>query len=76
MDNGQFSPPPVAEKLMDFPSAMEEIIKGNRITRVAWNDVNEYGILADGWLTIHTKGEFHVWKVNDGDLTAQDWKIT
>jgi len=74
MDN-QFSPPPVSEKLMDFPMAMVEIIKGNRITRVAWNDVNEYGILADGWLTIHTKGEFHVWKVNDGDLTGTDWKV-
>jgi Protein of unknown function (DUF2829) len=75
MDN-QFSPPPVSERLMDFPSAMKEVIKGNKITRVAWNDVNEYGILADGWLTIHTKGTFFKWTVNDGDLLAQDWKIT
>jgi hypothetical protein len=80
MDNNKFSPPPVisadvVEELLTFPEAMSELIKGQTITRKAWNDGQEYALLADGWLTIHTKGNFHVWKVNDGDLTATDWMV-
>ena len=67
--------PTVAEVQMSFPNAMAAVIKGSLITRKAWNDINEYGLLADGWLTIHTKGAFHRWTVNDGDLLAVDWII-
>ena len=72
--------PPVQEaeivtNTMGFPDAMAAIIAGKMVTRAVWNDTSEYGILADGWLTIHTQGEFHVWKVNDGDLNATDWRI-
>ena len=67
--------PQTGEVLLSFPDAMKEVIKGNLITRVSWNDLKEYGLLADGWLTIHTKGAFHRWTVNDGDLLATDWKV-
>jgi hypothetical protein len=67
--------PKTDEVLMSFPQALAELIKGRKITRKEWNDVNEYGVLADGWLTIHTKGVFNKWLVNDGDLLAQDWKV-
>jgi hypothetical protein len=73
-----FSPPISLnsnEILMDFPNALRELISGKQITRVLWNDSTEYGVLVDGWLTIHTKGEFHRWTVNDGDLLADDWKV-
>jgi hypothetical protein len=63
------------EVLLTFPEAIVELIKGRKITRDEWNDVNEYGVLADGLLTIHTKGVFNKWLVNDGDLLATDWKL-
>lgn len=76
MDNNNLSPvPEVVKKVMNFPSAMQEILNGNRITRESWNNTDEYCLLADGWLTIHIKGAFHVWKVNDGDLQATDWMV-
>jgi len=63
------------EALMDFSVAIGEVMKGHKITRKSWNDVNEYGVLADGWLTIHTKGVFNKWLVNSGDLEGIDWKV-
>ena len=75
MDNNQFSPPVVeGEVEMSFPDAIKTVIEGKRITRTSWNDINEYGLLADGWLTIHTKGKFAQWIVNSGDLEGIDWK--
>ena len=67
--------PKTDEVLMKFPEAMAEVIKGHKITRKEWNNVDEYGVFADGWLTIHHEGKFFVWKVNDGDLFAKDWKV-
>ena len=70
------SPKPVeGDVLLSFPDAMREVIKGNRVTRTSWNDDSEYGILADFKLTIHAKGAFHPWLVNDGDLQAIDWIV-
>lgn len=77
MPDGQSLSPKLqeAEEVMTFPEAMAEVVKGKKVTRVEWKDVNEYGIFADGWLTIHTQGAFHKWLVNDGDLLATDWKV-
>lgn len=77
MDNqNTFSPAPqVATPLLSFPDAIKEVMAGFRITRQSWNNSDEYGILADGWLTIHINGAFNVWKVNDGDLLANDWMV-
>ncbi len=55
-----------------FPEAMQVVIDGGRVTRLDWNTNAEYGLLKDGWLTIH-RGEFHRWLVNDGDMVATDW---
>ena len=74
MDNTTLSPAPeLAEIQLSFPDALKELIQGKRITRKSWNSIDEYGILADGWLTIHTQGKFSQWLVNDGDLLALDW---
>ncbi len=76
MDNqNTFSPAPTIERLFTFPQAMEAIVSGRKITRKSWTSVDEYGILADGWLTIHTQGQFHQWLVNDGDLFSTDWLV-
>ena len=59
---------------MSFPDAIRRVINGERITRISWGN-DDYGLLKDGWLTIFTKGEFHTWSINDGDLEGEDWVI-
>lgn len=59
---------------MDFPDAMREVIQGNKVMRLSWTNP-DYCLLKDGWLTIFTKGDFHSWLINDGDLDAQDWAV-
>lgn len=68
--------PKVAGKAMtmSFPEAMREIINGNKVARLSWENT-DYGLLKDGWLTIFTKGAFHTWSVSDGDMEGQDWTI-
>ena len=68
--------PKVAGKAMtmDFPDAMREIIAGNKVMRLSWTNP-DYCLVKDGWLTIFTKGDFHTWSVNDGDLDGQDWVV-
>ena len=71
-----FSPVPQASTTTySFPEAMEEVLKGRRITRLEWGTNDEYGLLKDGWLMIFLKGELHKWIVNDGDMLAHDWVL-
>jgi hypothetical protein len=64
-----------SQTLMSFPDAMAEVILGKKISRVDWNNTEEFGILKDGQLQIHTKGKFHSWLVSDGDMLSQDWIV-
>lgn len=69
---------PVIKKVevetFDFPEAMRRVIDGKKVTRVEWNDRNEFAVFKDNFLMIHTKGKFHTWKdINGNDLMAKDW---
>lgn len=59
---------------MSFPDAMKEIINGNKVRRMSWTG-EDHGLLKDGWLTIFTKGQFHTWLINDGDMEGQDYIV-
>lgn len=62
---------------LNFAQALGEVLEGKRITRLSWGDKREYGLLADGLLSIHKAGESadttRPWIINDGDLTGLDW---
>jgi len=60
---------------MSFPDAMAQVIKGKKVRRLSWETQTDHGLLKDGWLTIHTKGAFHTWSVNDGDMEANDFVV-
>ena len=60
---------------LSFPEVMNEVVDGKKVTRIEWNNPEEYGLLKDGWLTIHTKGKDCIWKVGDGDLVSSDWVV-
>lgn len=59
---------------MNFPDAIKHVINGKRITRISWGN-KDYCLIKDGWLCVFTKGDFHTWSVNDGDLEANDWIV-
>lgn len=80
MDNQEqaMSPRPEtiqAQQTYTFPDAIRELLTSKKITRLSWNDVEEFGVFQDDYLTIHTKGKYHQWVVNSGDLEATDWVV-
>ncbi len=56
IDRFKTSPVPKENKpiSMSFGDAMGEVVNGNKITRVEWNDSEEYGLLKHSYLVIHT----------------------
>lgn len=60
---------------MTFGEAMTQLSQGAKITRIEWNNVEEYGQLYIGWLMIYRNNKYNVWQVSDGDLLANDWII-
>jgi len=54
---------------------MAELISGQMITRVEWGSSDEYGVMKNERLIIHTRGEDHIWEVSAGDLLAEDWAV-
>ena len=78
MPQGQSPRPLVAKQTlsgMNFPEAIKAVIEGKRVTRLEWNNSEEYGCVKNGFLTIHTKGNDHTWSVSEGDLLAVDWVV-
>jgi len=62
------------KKEMDFPDALREVIKGNKVTKLEWENTNFYLILQEGYLRIHKDDDkFYNLIVTDGDLLGKDW---
>jgi len=60
--------------IMNFPTAIERVIQGQKIYRLEWNEENLYGFLNAGILSLHKPdGNNYQWIINDGDLFATDW---
>jgi len=62
-------------KELSFPDAMREVLNKKRVTRLAWETNDNFGLLFEGFLQIFIRGEYHKWLVNDGDLNAIDWIV-
>jgi len=59
---------------MGFVDAIQAIIAGKKVARISWGNT-DYCLMKDGWVSIFTKGAFHVWKINDGDTSGEDWFV-
>lgn len=58
----------------DFPTAIEKVMDGEKITRLEWKSKEDYGVLKDGKLMLHkANGELAAWWISDGDLWGKDW---
>ncbi len=62
-------------KLLTFPEAIKEIMKGRKVTRVEWDSNEEYAFLKDEFLSIHTRGKDHTWLVRKVDMDGTDWVV-
>lgn len=64
---------PVSGELC-FSIALRELKRGQRFTRVAWQEAQSVSLL-DGVLTMHLNddGEFFPWFPVQADLLAEDW---
>ena len=60
---------------LDFYTALMEVVRGERITRLSWENKPCYGLLKDSILTLFIDGEFKQWLVSEGDITGTDWII-
>lgn len=70
------SPIPIQPKETNFPTAIQHIMIGKKITKLEWNDKEIYGILHSGILKLHkTDGKLYDWIISDGDLTGNDWIV-
>ena len=58
-----------------FPDAIQCIMDGKKVRRTEWENVEEYCLLQDNFLTIHRNNKFCAWIVSEGDLLATDWVI-
>ena len=72
---------PVIEKpkvaTMSFGEIIPEVLLGKRITRLEWDNKEEYGFMRNTILSLHKSNEEGIppknWAINDGDLAAKDW---
>lgn len=69
------SPTEVPPLLIDFPTAMQAVKDGQRITKMEWNDTASWCELRGQWLMIRKKSEWFTWTVNDGDILGEDWYV-
>lgn len=75
-----FSPVPVEEAEivdeMTFPEAMKEVIRGQKITRMEWNN-KDFCYLDEKLeqLLIFVKRKNHTWVISKGDMMGEDWIV-
>ena len=66
----------LGQRQMNFFKAIELVNNGAKVTRLEWDNEDEYGIKKDGFLMLHKDDDkFYQWIINDGDLEAVDWII-
>lgn len=61
---------------MSFYEALKNIIIGNKVTKLEWNDKEYYGILDETHLKLHKPdGKLYDWILTDGDILGLDYII-
>ena len=60
---------------MTFPKAIEEIIAGNKLTRLEWKNSNIYICLDGDLMLVKEDGTKHSLIVSSGDILGTDWVV-
>jgi hypothetical protein len=59
---------------MDFYDALKEVMKGNKVTKLEWNN-SDYVFLNGGKLRIMLNSVLFDLILTDGDMSGTDWII-
>lgn len=61
---------------LNFHEAIDAIMDGGKVTKLEWGNQNIYGLLKDGFLTLHKNdNRYDWWAVNDGDILGDDYMV-
>jgi hypothetical protein len=64
------------QTLMSFAEAINELLDGQRITKLEWNNQEIYGVLVEGQLRLHkSDGKFYAWTISEADLAGKDYAV-
>lgn len=67
---------PKIDEELGFSSAIAEILNGNKITKLEWDDEQYYVFLHEGTLKLHKPDEqLCEWILSEADLTGEDYII-
>jgi len=69
------SPTKAPPLLIDFPTAMQAVKDGKRVTKREWDDPSTWCELRGQWLMIRISGVWNAWSVSDGDVLGEDWYV-
>lgn len=58
---------------MSFYSALMDIANNKKVTKLEWNNKEEYGFMKNEILSIHRAGKDHSWLVSLADISGEDW---
>ena len=62
--------------IIDFPSAIKEVMKGNKLTKLEWGDSTIIMLLENNYLSIKYGDKPSTpLIVSDGDLYGEDWVV-
>jgi hypothetical protein len=59
--------------VMGFYGAILSIVDGKKITKLEWDNKEEYGFMKDEILSIHRNGKDHGWLVSLADVSGEDY---
>lgn len=62
---------------LTFPQALDEILKGKKVTKEEWEDENTYGFMEKDKqeLWIYIKGKNRPWVISEGDMIGEDYYV-
>ena len=80
MEQQQTSPLPKNKEvetvqMLTFIEAFTRLLTGERITRVEWGSVENYGHIKDDYVMIHRDGKNYAWTITNGDYLNNDWYV-
>ena len=60
--------------VMDFYNAIKLVMKGQKITKLEWNNKEFYGVLDEDRIKLHKDdGKLYDWILSYGDVSGEDY---
>ena len=60
-------------KKESFYMALVDIVAGKKVTKLEWDNKEEYGFMKDEILSIHRNGKDHGWLISRADIEGEDF---